>query len=329
VAPESTGPTRPRANRRTALDYKLRQLLPKPVYRTTVRTYYHGRNHVDRALGRGRLLPDFVIIGAVKAGTTSLYSWLCQHPLVAPASRKEVNYFDYNYYRGEGWYRRHFPLACDRELFAAEHGRSFLTGEASPAYMSHDWAPDRLARGLPGAKLLVTLRNPVDRAYSQFQMSRREGEEPLHSFAQAVAAEDERLEPELARARVDRRYKSWPIGCWSYKLRSRYAEQLERWFELLPREQFHILTLEELSSQPQETLDAIHEFLSLPPHRYSGLKAQRVGAYDPIEPEVRAELSEYFRPLNERLYELVGRDLGWERPSSSQPPPQAFVHARS
>jgi hypothetical protein len=324
VAGEPTAPTRRAGNRRTALDYKLREILPKPVYRTTVRTYYYGRNQVARASGRGRLLPDFVIIGAARAGTTSLYSWLCQHPFVAPASRKEVNYFDYNYYRGEGWYRTHFPVAREREEFAASHGRPFLTGEASPAYMSHDWAPGRLARGLGDAKLLVTLRNPIDRAYSQFQLSRREGEEPFDSFAHAIAAEDERLEPELARTKADRRYKSWPIGCWSYKLRSRYAEQLERWFALFPREQFHILTLEDLAADPQRTLNAVDEFLGLAPHHYEGLKALHVATYDPVDPEVRAQLSEYFRPLNERLYELVGRDLGWEQETRSGDPAEAL-----
>jgi hypothetical protein len=324
MASDPSAPARPQPNRRTALDHRLRQILPKPLYRSTVRAYYSGRHHAARPFGRGRLLPDFVIIGAARAGTTSLYSWLCQHPFVAPASRKEVNYFDYNYYRGEGWYRTHFPTAREREEFAAAHGRPFLTGEASPAYMSHDWAPERLARGLPDAKLLVTLRNPVDRAYSQFQLSRREREEPLDSFAEAIAAEDERLAPELARTKVDRRYKSWPIGCWSYKLRSRYAEQLERWFALFPREQFHILMLEDLAADPLRTLSAVHDFLGLPPHRYEGLRALHVATYDPVDPQVRAQLSEYFRPLNERLYELAGRDFGWEQQARTAEPTESM-----
>jgi hypothetical protein len=306
-------PARSLRNVRTALDYKLRHLLPRPAYQTSVRAYYEARRAVGKGFGRGRLLPDFVIIGAAKAGTTSLYAWLCKHPFVAPASQKEVHYFDYNHYRGPDWYRRHFPLASERGLFTARHGRPFLTGEASPSYISHDWAPERLARELPDAKLLVALRNPVDRAYSQFQMSRREGEEPFGSFAEAVAAEEKRLAPELVRTQVDRRYQSWPIGCWSYLLRSRYAEQLERWFQLFAREQFHVVTLEDLAARPQATLDAVHEFLGLPPHGYDGLEALHTARYDPIEPRDRAWLSEYFRPLNERLYELLGRDLGWER----------------
>ena len=311
-------PERFRRTPRGALEYALRQHLPRPAYKTAIRSYYEARRLAGKGFGRGRLLPDFVVIGAAKAGTTSLYGWLSRHPFVAPASTKEVHYFDYNHYRGEDWYRRHFPLASERERFAATHGRPFLTGEASPSYISHDWAPQRLARALPDAKLLVALRNPVDRAYSQFQMSRREQEEPLESFATAVAAEEQRLAPELARTKVDRRYQSWPIGCWSYLMRSRYAEQLDRWFALLPRKQFHVLTLEDLSAQPQATLDSVHEFLGLPTHRYEGLKPLHTATYDAIDPATRAQLAEYFRPLNERLYELVGRDFGWERPAGEQ-----------
>jgi Sulfotransferase domain len=300
---------------RGALDKQLRHSLPRPAYQFAIGGYNHLRELASRSPGHGRVLPDFVIIGAAKAGTTSLYGWLSEHPHVAPASQKEVHYFDYNFYRGEDWYRAHFPLELERAWFAAEHGRPFLTGEASPPYIAHDWAPERLARTLPNAKLLVTLRNPVDRAYSQFQMSRREGEEPFASFGEAVDAEAERLGPELARTRIDRRYSSWPIGCWSYLLRSRYAEQLERWFGLFPREQFHILTLEDLSCDPQPTLDRVHEFLELPPHRYDDLEPLHTATYDAIPPEMRSRLTDYFRPHNRRLYELLGTDLGWERPS--------------
>jgi hypothetical protein len=309
-------PPSPWRKLRGGLELRARRHLPRPAYQIAVGGYNGGRALAGHGPGKGRLLPDFVIIGAAKAGTTSLYGWLGEHPYVAPATQKEVHYFDYNYYRGEDWYRAHFPPERERAAFASEHGRPFLTGEASPPYITHDWAPRRLARLLPNAKLLVTLRNPVDRAYSQFQMSRREGEEPLECFGDAIDAEAQRLAPELARAQVDHRYNSWPIGCWSYLLRGRYAEQLQRWFALFRREQFDIMTLEQLASEPQQRLDAVHEFLGLPPHRYDNLKPLHTATYDAIPTDVRRRLSEYFRPHNERLYELLGTDLGWERESA-------------
>lgn len=305
-------PTDPGARVVTGLDARLRRALPRPAYQLAVGRANRLRSLTGRSPGRGRLLPDFVIIGAAKAGTTSLYAWLCEHPLVAPASLKEVHYFDYNYYRGPDWYRKHFPLERERSEFAARHGRPFLTGEASPPYLSHEWAPQRMARLLPQAKLLVTLRDPVDRAYSQFQMSRREGEEPLEAFLDAVEAEESRLAEEIAHVRRDRSYNSWPIGCWGYLLRSRYAEGLERWLALYPREQLHVLTLEQLSADPHGTMDRVHEFLGLPEHRNPELKPLFKARYDSIPAEARARLREYFRPHNERLYELIGTDLGWQ-----------------
>jgi hypothetical protein len=295
------------------LDAKARRRLPMPVYRSLVGRYHSLRTLNNRRTG-GRLLPDFVIIGAAKAGTTSLFDWLSEHPFIAPACQKEVHYFDYNYFRGEGWYRKHFPRREERAHFATEHGRPFITGEASPSYLSHHWVPERLARLLPNARLLVALRNPIDRAYSQYQMSRRENEEPLESFAEALMVEERRLAPERARMLANRWYNSWPIGCWSYLMRGRYAEQVRRWMEFFPREQFHFVALEQLSENPRQTLAAVHDFLGVPAHEYPALSPRHVAPhYDSIGSEERATLREYFRPHNERLYELVGTDFGWER----------------
>jgi hypothetical protein len=307
----------------SALDWRLRHTLPRPAYNHLRLNHQRLQTLAHRNPGRGRLLPEFVIIGAAKAGTTSLYGWLTEHPSVAAASQKEVHFFDYNHYQGVDWYRRHFPLESEREAFANEHGHQFLTGEASPSYISHHWAPQRLATLLPQARLIVMLRNPVDRAYSQFQMSRREGEEELESFAEAVAIEDRRLDGERARAGASPHYNSWPIGCWSYLMRSRYAEQLERWFALFPREQFHFLTLEQMAQDPQLALDGVHRFLGLAPHRYGDLQPLHTASYDSIAPETRARLNDYFRPHNERLYALLDTDFGWEsaasQPSASTP----------
>jgi Sulfotransferase domain len=296
---------------RDALVRRLQRTLPHPAYRALAGGYRGARTLVGRTPGRGRALPDFVIIGAAKAGTTSLYGWLCEHPCVLPAAQKEVHYFDYNHDRGEDWYRSHFPRERALAAGAAADGRRLVTGEASPPYLSHAWAPQRLADLLPQAKLLVTLRDPVDRAYSQFQMSRREGEEPFESFADAVAAEEERLAPEQARCLADPHYNSWPIGCWSYLMRGRYAEQLARWFELFPREQFHVVTLEDIAADPQRVLDGVHDFLGLSAHRYPNLPRLHTAEYSGMTAQERAALADYFRPHNERLYALLGADLGW------------------
>ena len=301
-------------------DGLLRGTLPRPLYHFGRGRYYDARRLVGRSPGRGRMLPDYLIIGVAKGGTTTLCAWLNEHPFISPAAHKELHYFDYEFPRGEDWYRSHFPLESDRHTFELEHGRPFLTGEASPTYISHAWAPERIARALPNARLIVALRDPVDRAYSHYQMTRREGEEPLESFAEAVDAEEGRLAPEVARSAADRRYNSWPLGCWSYLRRSRYAEQLERWFQLFPRDQFHFVKNEDLAENPAATLGSVHDFLELPPHDKQDFPKFHVASYSGMTPETRAKLVEYFRPHNERLYELVGIDFGWERDAAPAAP---------
>src|SRR5207248_7599894 len=167
------GPPEPRGRRvsargrdlRRRVDRKLRRSLPRPLYHFGRSRYYDVRALAGRNPGRGRLLPDFLIIGTAKSGTTTLHGWVSEHPFVVPAVTKEVHFFDYEFYRGFDWYRSHFPLASAREEHVREHGRPFLTGEASPTYISHQWAPDRIAEALPDVKLIVAFRNPIDRAY--------------------------------------------------------------------------------------------------------------------------------------------------------------------
>lgn len=304
----------PRYGLRRRIRAHVRNALPRPVYEAAIgRGYYGLRTAAGRNPGRRRLLPDFLIIGGAKCGTTSLYDWLSRHPAIAPASTKEVHFFDYNYYRREDWYRSHFPLAGERSRFEDGPGRGLLTGEASVSYLSHRWAPARVARLLPNAKLIVALRNPVDRAYSQFQMSRWERLETFERFEEAIAWEHERLRPELERVERDPRYNSWPLGVWSYLHRSRYAQHLQRWLDLFSPEQFLFLRSEDMFADPRGTLELVDRFLGLPVH----LPAELLhlldgGRYAPLSAETRAQLGEYFKPQNERLYELIGTDFGWD-----------------
>jgi Sulfotransferase domain len=313
-------PPPPRSERRRRVERAIRDAVPRPVYEATVGYGSSGlRRLVGRNPGRGRMLPAFLVIGAAKGGTTSLFRWLSDHPLIAPPSplwmrdvpMKEVHFFDYNFYRREDWYRGHFPLKRDCRDFERTHGRAFITGEASASYLSHRWAPQRVKQALPDVKLVVAFRDPVDRAYSQYNMSCRERYENL-SFEDAIEEEGERLRPELERVEKDRRYNSLKLGTWSYLQRSRYAEHLERWLEVFPREQFLFLKAEDMFADPYGTLDLVTSFLELPSFRPPDLpRLKDGGKYQPLSTETRARLAEYFRPYNERLRELTGIDFGW------------------
>lgn len=249
-----------------------------------------------------RLLPDFVVIGAQKAGTTSLFSYLCEHPLVRPGLAKEVHFFDNNFARGPGWYRAHFPQAPrqDRRI-----------GEATPYYMFHPLAPARMAATIPDAKLIVVLRNPVDRAYSHYHHEVRGGTE-THSFEEALTLEAQRLDGEAERMREDPNFHSAAHQQYSYVSRGIYVDQLRTWHELFPKEQVLVLGAERLFKEPSRVICRVFEFLGLP---YASSMEFRTwnGARNPkLDPRTRAQLVERFAPHNQRLYEYLGVDFGWD-----------------
>jgi hypothetical protein len=186
-----------------------------------------------------------------------------------------------------------------------------MVGEASPDYLFHPHAPGRVARDLPQAKLIVVLRNPVDRAYSHYWHQFKRGHEQL-GFAEAVDAEPGRLAGELEKVLADPRYVSYERHHHSYLSRGLYADQLEAWFQQLPRDRFLIERSDDLFEDPPAVFRRVLEFLGLPAYElpeYETFNAFSSGAMDP---GLRARLVDHFRPHNRRLEGLLGRELGWD-----------------
>ena len=251
-------------------------------------------------MSQARALPDAVILGAQKCGTSSLHHYLTQHPRVIAPLRKEVHYFDVNSTRGEPWYRAHFGRI----------GEPGLNLDSSPYYLFHPLVPRRLEALLPHAKLIVLLRDPVRRAYSHYWHERDKGREPL-SFAAAIEAEPQRLgasaerlaRGEIATSREHQRH--------SYLARGRYAEQLERWFAVFPRDRFLVLRFEDLAREPLAVLNQTLGWLGLDEVTEARTEPRNARKYPPMEPDVEARLREHFAPWNRRLEALLGRDLRW------------------
>jgi len=258
------------------------------------------------------VLPDFVIIGAQKGGTTSLYAHLSRHPNVLPARRKEVHFFDNKFARGAGWYRRQFPSVLTRVGRRLRHGAPVLAGEASPYYLFHPRAPERLRALLPGARLIVLLRNPVDRAYSQYWHRVRDGQETL-SFEEALDREPERLAGEAERLRADPGYHSVNHQAYSYLARGVYVDQLVRWRALFPADRMLVLRGEDLFENPAKVYERVLRFLGLPDVRIETFEKRNAAPpYPPMADATRRRLLEYFRPHNLRLYDLLATDFGWD-----------------
>jgi hypothetical protein len=257
------------------------------------------------------VLPDFLIIGTQRGGTTSLYKYLVRHPNLAHALTKELRFFDLHFDRGIDWYRSRFPSRRYREQ-ARRRGTNLVVGEASPDYMFHPHTPARVAGVLPEVKLIVLLRNPVDRAYSHYWHQAKRAHEPL-SFEEAIDREGERLAGELERMLADEHYVSYERHHHSYLARGLYAEQLAVWFERFPRGQFLIERSEDLFADPGSVFHRVQDFLGLPAWDLEGYDTFNAFTEGSLDPSTRARLVEHFRVPNHQLCELVGRDFDWDR----------------
>ncbi len=275
-----------------------------------------GRTAVRRwrLLSAGlRVLPDFLIIGAMKSGTSSLFHYLTQHPELVPAFEKEIHYFDQDEASFGGrtgalaWYRSHFPIK------AMIPSRS-LVYEATPKYLCHETAARRIAAVVPNARLVLTLRNPSDRAISHYFHTRCNPPDPesLH----AAMCEDLARCASLGVTGGDASGTPDYTSCVG---RGVYRPQIERYLERFDRQDLHVIDSERFFEDPGPVLSSLFEFLGVRadvPIR--DLAARNVSKRDKrVWPRTRALLDDYFRPHNERLFELLGERYDWNDANSS------------
>lgn len=250
-----------------------------------------------RATQSMRCLPDYCIIGAQKSGTTSLYSYLALHPQVRPSYVKEIHYYNKHCAKGLKWYRAHFPVGPLRR-----DERSFITGEASTMYLHDTDTPSRMHEDLPDIRLLLVLRDPVDRAISHYHHRIRTGREdrPIEvAMEQAISAAS--AGKFVAGSETD------------YLRNGHYAEDLEHWTTVYPSDQFLVLQAEALFKDPRDAFKRVSDFLDIdylvPDESRRKFNA---GAYDKRETEAyRSALADYFKPHNRRLYESSLIDFTW------------------
>lgn len=244
--------------------------------------------HLKASAGLGAL-PNVLGIGGMKCGTTSLYHYLTQHPQVGGSRAKELHYFDEQFAKPIRWYRANFPRRA-----------SFVRLECTANYLHHPQAPRRAASVVPDAKLIVFLRDPVDRAYSHYHHSVRAGLEPLR-FDDALEEEAHGLSQQSAK----RGEEAEP----SYLSRGHYSDALDRWRGHFPRDRMLILRSEDLFADPRRTLGIIFDFLALPGHDCTDLARKNSGHYPPMPAATRRRLEQLFEAPNRALKEHYG--IAW------------------
>ncbi len=248
---------------------------------------------------RGRRLPDFLIIGTQKGGTSSLFKYLLQHPQVEGSLIKEVHFFTRRYWLGERGYRAFFP--------SPEGKPAALLGEATPYYLFSPETPERAASLVPGARLVILLREPVSRAYSHYQHNVRKGYE-RRRFEEACEA-DLALFEKSGSLRKDPDESELNYRRFSYVRRGIYEDQIRQWLDHFPKENIHIGRAEDLFSDTSGTVSRIGEFLGLDPFSFRTEEAYNRISYDRKSRDAFPGLAAFYEEPNRRLLELTG--ISW------------------
>lgn len=258
-----------------------------------------------------RQLPSFILVGAQRTGTTSLFRALMSHPLIHQANyHKGVNYFDINYHRDFSWYQGHFPTTVTLAKRSRGHEGTPVTFEASGYYMFHPCAAERMTRHLPDVKVLAMLRDPIERAFSAHKHEYARGYE-TEPFDRALALEDERLAGQEERMVADPGYQSFSHRHHAYLRRGQYAEQLRRLHRHIPEDRVHLIESESFFESPEVTYGRVLEFLELPrilPDRFDRWNAR---PSSPMPDSTRDRLRAHFKPHDEALATLLGRTPAW------------------
>lgn len=287
----------------------LRKRAPAAVQRTGRRAAVSA----GRVSARLRVEPSFLMVGAQRAGTTSLFRALMTHPhVLRPLLHKGVNYFDVNFDRDMSWYLGHFPLRLTARRRRSPGQDLAAVFEASGYYLFHPHAAGRIAERLPKVKIVAMVRDPVERAYSAYKHELARGFE-TETFERALALEDARVLPELTRMLTDPAYQSATYRHQAYRRRGHYAEQLQRYVDLLGRDRVHVLESERFFSDPETELTQLLEFLELPVHLPASFDRFNARPGVPLTPAVETELREYFQPHDAALGDLLGRLPVWSR----------------
>ncbi len=277
---------------------KLREVLPDPA----VRAARAGALVWGQATAAWRMTPSFVIVGAQRSGTTTLFRLLADHPdVVRPTLVKGTGYFDDNYARGERWYRAHFPL---RPPLSSDRPRP-VTFECSGYYMFHPRAPYRLARDLPGARVVAVIRDPVERAYSAHQHELSRGFESV-DFAEALRLEQARTAVPARRLQERDDYVSFAHRHYSYLGRGEYDVQVARLYDALGRDRVLVVEADAFFADPVTEFVRLQSWLGLRPWEPDEVPRWNARPRVPLDAEHRRRLREHFAAHDEALAALLG-----------------------
>ena len=251
-----------------------------------------------------RVSPDFFVAGVVRSGTTSLYHNLDKHPSIVKSAYDELGFFDSNFQLGWMWYRSLFPTNIQKRKVEKESGK-FLTFDDTPFYIYNSVVAKRIKKFFPETKIIVVLRNPIDRAYSNYFLGVKSGNEK-RTFEDIVEEEIDLVNKRNKKLLFDETLSETHLG------RGLYSDQLKIWFELFDRNRIKIIKSEEFSQKPEKIMNEIFEFLEIKECNIDDFEKKNVAKYPPMKKETRKKLVKFFEPFNDELYNMLNVNFEWK-----------------
>ena len=268
---------------------------------------YHQllKRHVFALTGSIRVLPDFLVIGAKRCGTTSLYKHLPEHPCVSKSPYDNMGFFNENFHLGVNWYKSFFPTTFTKNKIKSKFG-NFLTFDVTTRYMEEESTAFNVNQTKSNMKIVVILRNPVDRAYSHYHVNVKEKSEK-RSFEDAIFEEMNIIENED----INKILQTFPADKPHYLKKGLYALQLKPWFRIFPRENILILSTEEFEKNQDEVYRKIFNFLNVSDFKIKNKEKMEKGNYSTMNHNTRKKLLDFFMPHNNELFEMINEIYDW------------------
>lgn len=276
----------------------MKQAIKNFILKNNLTTFPISINGIFRSVTRKfRVYPTFIIIGSSRCGTTALYDYLTKNKHGFPATLKEIHFFDSYFDKGMNWYKANFPTFFHRKI---------ITGDSTTAYLENSLVAKRVFLTLPKIKLIILVRNPVDRAFSNYKKKsnnlKRKGMKLPFSF-------DDIIEKELAYL------KSKPFDSYSacpYVSRGLYYQQLKVWEKYFSRKQILIIKSEDFFQEPLVILEQVYNFLGVEKFTFnSNIKVNQNKSEEDetLNPNTRKKLQGFYRSSNEKLLRFWNVDF--------------------
>ena len=278
--------------------------------KTSYKRFYHlfVKRHFFGITSPLRVLPDFFVIGPGRTGTTSLFYYLDQHPSLSKSAYDELGFFDVNFHLGFHWYRSLFPSILTKFRIKLKTN-FFMTYDVTPSYVRRPWIARRIKKLFPNSKLIIVLRNPIDKTYSHYYLSTTSGE--TRNFEEVIKKDMDDISKWNINSKDDNYFATKVEN--SKLARGFYVEQLLPWFELFPKNQILIISSEELASNTKNVMSQIFKFLNLPDYKIPNIEKVNVSKYSKMNPDTRKILIDFFKPYNEQLFKFLDRKFDWNK----------------